>query len=66
MTIHMRHIRAANLCSGGARRWFQSHNLDWSEFLNNGIEVEVVEAFNDGIANRVIEIARKEHSDGRQ
>lgn len=65
MTIHMRHIRAANLCSGGARRWFESHDLSWSDFLSNGIPVEVVEPLNDGIANRVIDIARKEQTDGR-
>lgn len=62
----MRHIRAANLCSGGARRWFASHDLDWNDFLTNGIPIEKVEILNDGIANRVIEIARKEHSDGWQ
>ncbi len=42
-----------------------SHGLSWNDFLTNGIEVEVIEKFEDGIANRVIEIARKENPDGR-
>ena len=65
MMIYMRHIRAANLCSGGARRWFESYGLSWSDFLTNGIPVATVEALNDGFGEKVIEAARKEYSDGR-
>lgn len=65
MMIHMRHIRAANLCSGGARGWFESHGLSWSEFLTNGVPVDTIRQLNDGIANRVVEIALREQADGR-
>lgn len=65
MNIYMRHIRAADLCSSGARRWFESHGLPWGDFLIDGIPIETIEALNDGVANRVIEIARQEESDGR-
>ena len=66
MTVHMRHIRAADLCSGGARRWFDSHGLDWSDFLTNGVEEDVLVALNDSLADRVVEVARKGQSDGRR
>ncbi len=62
----MRHIRAAELCSGGARRWFESHGLNWSDFLTSGVEEDVLVALKDSLADRVIAVARKEPSDGRQ
>lgn len=65
MIIRMRHIRAANLCSGGARRWFESHGFSWTDFLVNGIPVAQVEPLNDAIANRVIEVVRQEALDGQ-
>lgn len=66
MIVYNRHIRAADLCSRGARKWFDSHGLDWSDFLTNGIDEEILLGLNDGLANRVIDVARRESADGRK
>ena len=60
MTVHMRHIRAAGLCSQGARDWFAAHGLSWSEFLSSGIAADRLRACNDTLADRVVAEAEKE------
>lgn len=65
MILYMSHVRAAKLCSRGLRAWFKANNLDWDDFLLNGIDSEIVAALDDGISARVIEIARKEQCNGR-
>lgn len=57
----MRHVRAAKFCSAGARTWWKHHGLDWSDFLDNGIEPETLLQTGDALAARVVEIARNEH-----
>lgn len=64
MILEMRHIRQAKLCSKGARGWFESHNLSWSDFLMNGVPVETIEAFDDALGNQVAALVRKEHANG--
>lgn len=54
----MRHIRQANICSDGARKFFKRYDLDWSDFLANGIEAEKLEATGEAQALEVVEIAR--------
>lgn len=65
ITVHMHHIRSAKLCSAGARQWFDKHDLSWTDFLHDGLPVEVVEATGCAIALRVTAIAREEASNGR-
>lgn len=62
--VRVNHIRAANLCMGGARAWFAKYNLSWSEFLENGYSVEIIEGTGDAFGLRVAEVARKEAEDG--
>lgn len=49
----------AGFCRGGARRWFDSHGLDWSDFVRNGIAAETLEATGDGFALAVVAWAHK-------
>lgn len=58
--IHMRHVRAAKLCSRGGREWFASNGLDWQDFLDNGIEASKIVALNDPLAMRAVEAERAE------
>jgi hypothetical protein len=37
LRVYTRHIRAAKVCMGGSRQFFVKHNLDWNDFLDNGI-----------------------------
>lgn len=60
MRVHMRHVRAAGLCSQGGREWCRRHNLSWSDFLANGLDAEVVRATGDALAMRALTEAEKE------
>lgn len=57
MKIVMRDIRAAKMCSRGARRFFERHGLDWQDFLKNGIEHKKLAGTGDAMAIRVVEVA---------
>ena len=56
--IRMRDLRAAHGCSRGGRKFCVRHGLDWSSFLKNGVESEVLEKTGDAMAIRVVEVAR--------
>lgn len=62
MIVYHRHMKAAgiNYCNSGARRWFEYHNLNWSDFITNGIAAEILIATGDAMALTVVEEARKE------
>lgn len=60
MIITMRDVRAAKMCSRGARAWFVRHGLDWAAFLREGIQDDVLLATGDAMAIRVVEVARGE------
>lgn len=57
MMITMRDIRAAKMCSRGARQFFERHGLDWSTFLKEGIDAELLAQTGDAMALRVVEVA---------
>lgn len=63
--IFMRHVRAANLCAGGARAWFRRNGFSWTDFLDNGIAVSRVRALNDEFGNRVAILAEREANNGK-
>lgn len=58
--ITMKHIRRAGMCSSGARVFFIQNRLDWSDFLINGVSIEVIEATGDAMALQVAKVARDE------
>lgn len=58
MIITMRDVRAAKMCSRGARQFFDRHNLDWQQFRKDGLPAEVIEATGDAMAIKVVEVAR--------
>lgn len=65
--VHMRHVRdkgdfGANLCTRGARAWFDTNGLDFRDFLDNGLPIETLEALHDALADRVCAAARREHA----
>lgn len=60
LRVHMRHVRAAKLCAGGARRWFAMRGLNWTEFLAEGIPAKELLKTKDPFAAKVVAIARKE------
>lgn len=58
--VYMRHIRAAKYCSAGTRAFFKKHDLDYQDFLKNGIMHEKLLGTGDAMAAKVVEIARDE------
>lgn len=60
MKVTMRHIRQAQMCSHGARAFFARHGLDWTEFLREGVAIELIEATGDAMALKVCEVAREQ------
>ena len=56
--IRMRHMREARMCSKGARAFFETHGLDWNEFLKNGIDAAKLEATGDAMAIKVVKVAQ--------
>lgn len=57
MIITHRHLRKAGICMNGARGFWKRHELDWTDFLNNGIEEEKLLATGDAQAAYVVEVA---------
>lgn len=56
--VRMEHIRAAKMCSRGARDFFVRHGLDWNQFLKQGLPATELEATGDAMAMKVVEVAR--------
>ena len=62
----MRHVRNAKICPPGARQFANKHNIDWQDFLMNGIDADVLLAMNDARVNHIVEVARKDLNNGKQ
>jgi len=56
--VRMADIRAAKMCSRGARDFFRRHDLDWEAFLREGVPAEQLLATGDEMARQVVEVAR--------
>lgn len=52
-------------CSGGARRWFILHDLDWNKFVFDGLPEEALLATGDAMALTVVENARRRAAEGK-
>ena len=54
MKVTMQDVRAAKMCSRGARLFLKRHGVDWSEFLAEGVDAEKLIATGDAMALRVV------------
>lgn len=69
MQIRMKHVRAANLCSRGAREWFRRYGLDYNVFLTEGYPESVILGTGDALGRIVVDTAHKmsaEEDDGEK
>jgi hypothetical protein len=57
LRITIKDLRASGICVD-ARLWFQRHDLDWKDFVRNGIDAEILLATKDAQGVRVVEEAR--------
>lgn len=60
MIIRMKHVRAAGLCSRGAKTFCENLGFDWLDFVENGVDVALLEGVDDAMLASVIAIAEKE------
>lgn len=68
LTITAKHVQAAHMCLiPGAQNFFKRHNLNFRDFIKNGIDAELLIATGDALALEVVELARKQagETDGR-
>lgn len=62
MRVYIKHARAVcpgGYCSRGMRLFAKTHDLDWEDFLHNGIDAEVLRAIDDDMARAVVLEAEK-------
>lgn len=55
MRITINDIRLAGHCVAGARDWFKAYDLDFRDFIRNGIDSEEFLATGDALAAQVVE-----------
>lgn len=65
MQIRMEHVRAAMMCSRGARAWARRYGLNYRRFLAEGCPEEVILETGDALGRLVVEAARKLEAGGR-
>ena len=58
LIVRSQHILAAGGCSQGGRDWFAAQNLDWTDFVLNGIDADILLAIDDVMAHKVVEVAK--------
>jgi len=58
--VRINHVRKARLCNRGAREWFARQGWNWQEFLDHGIDADLLIATKDPYALRAVEAARDE------
>ena len=62
-------MRRLGYCNRGAREWFARHQLDWSQFIDQGLPAPLLLATRDNMAEDVVAAARarigSEVNDGR-
>lgn len=66
MLITISDIRKAGHCVSGAREWAHAYDIDFRDFIRNGIDSEVLLATGDAMAQQVVDRKiEREASDGR-
>jgi len=65
MIVTHEDLRAMTYCNNGARKFFERNNLDWSEFIVNGLHESQFINTGDAMAVQLVEFAR-ERVDGKR
>lgn len=47
-------------CARGVRRWFETYDLDFQDFLENGVRASVLLATGDAQAERIVTLTLSE------
>ncbi len=52
--VRVRDLRHMGYCHAGARRWAKRHEIDWNDFVKNGIAIEMLERIDDAMCQRLV------------
>lgn len=52
--LYHRHLKQLQFCNRGARAWFERHNLSWRDFLQSGIDLDIIKNIGDEFAQRAV------------
>lgn len=55
ITVTIADIRRAGYCVAGVRSWFRTHNMNFADFLKNGMPADEFIARGDHLALDVVE-----------
>jgi len=64
ITVTMADVRAARLCSGGARKFFERYGLSYTDFLKKGISARLLCDTGDALALHAVEAAKRRVAQG--
>lgn len=60
LIVTAKHVQAAHMClKPGAQNFFKRHNLDFRDFIKNGINAELLIETGDALALEVVDVARR-------
>ena len=62
--VTVQHCQQLGYCMKSVRPWFAQHQLDFRDFVRNGIDVEPLLATDDEFARKIVEHAQKEPQNG--
>jgi hypothetical protein len=54
LRITINDVMASGHCARGSRRWFHQYNLDFKDFLKNGIPAQTLLDTGDGLAEQIV------------
>lgn len=57
MILTINHVKQAKMCTKGARLFFKKYNLDWADFIKNGIDEKELGHIDDAMKDKVIGVA---------
>jgi hypothetical protein len=53
-------VRAAKLCTSGARIWLTRYGVSWTKFLDEGVSADFLRETGDPLALRVVREVERE------
>lgn len=59
MIVTVADMRKVKYCVDGTKLFFKKHDLDWKEFVLNGLDEEEFAKTNDGLADKMVEAAHE-------
>lgn len=62
----LRDLRGKGYCIRGAKEWCLRHNIDFGQFIREGIESDTLLATGDQLAEDLVRFAEQERSNGKK